>query len=104
MTYHDTRGRYYNDAAQGGVLFSTLYAPNQTGSPDRLVYCQSIPRAPCLSVSTSKIHTARSYHVGGVNVCLADGSVRFLTDRLPLPVLQALSTRRGGEVVSAGDY
>ena len=44
-----------------------------------------------------------SLHPGGVNVALADGSVRFLTVTLPQVTLQALSTRAGGEVAPA-DY
>jgi prepilin-type N-terminal cleavage/methylation domain-containing protein/prepilin-type processing-associated H-X9-DG protein len=44
-----------------------------------------------------------SGHPGGVNFAFADGSVRFLSDRIPLETLQALSTRAGGEVVT-GDF
>lgn len=45
---------------------------------------------------------ARSLHVGGVHLLVADGSVRFVSENLNLATWQALSTRSGGEVV--GEY
>lgn len=47
------------------------------------------------------LHTARSFHPGGVNVACADGSIRFVSDSIDLSVWRALSTRAGGE--SLGD-
>jgi prepilin-type N-terminal cleavage/methylation domain-containing protein/prepilin-type processing-associated H-X9-DG protein len=46
--------------------------------------------------------TARSYHSGGVNVLLMDGSVRFVGNGVALATWRALGTRSGGEV--AGDF
>jgi len=39
-----------------------------------------------------------SYHVGGANVALGDGSLRFLRTTTTAPALAALTTRAGGEV------
>lgn len=45
-------------------------------------------------------HAARSNHTGGVNLLLADGSVRFASDSIDLGIWQGISTRNGGEVVA----
>jgi prepilin-type N-terminal cleavage/methylation domain-containing protein/prepilin-type processing-associated H-X9-DG protein len=45
-----------------------------------------------------------SNHPGGVNVCFADGSVKFVKDSISTQTWWALGTRAGGEVVSADSY
>jgi hypothetical protein len=40
---------------------------------------------------------ARSYHIGGVQGALADGSVRFFSENVDLLLWQAIGTRGGGE-------
>ena len=45
-----------------------------------------------------------SFHPGGVNVLMGDGSVRFLKDTINVVALRGLVTLRGGEVVSADQY
>ena len=45
-----------------------------------------------------------SRHPGGGQFLFADGSVRFLKEKRPLAILQALGTRQGGEVLSADAY
>jgi prepilin-type N-terminal cleavage/methylation domain-containing protein/prepilin-type processing-associated H-X9-DG protein len=47
---------------------------------------------------------ARSNHPGGVNLLLADGSVRFVTNGIQPATWTALSTRAGGEVISDPNY
>jgi prepilin-type processing-associated H-X9-DG protein len=42
--------------------------------------------------------------IGGSNVALCDGSVRFVSVNVKLDVIKALSTRAGGEVINADDY
>jgi prepilin-type N-terminal cleavage/methylation domain-containing protein/prepilin-type processing-associated H-X9-DG protein len=45
-----------------------------------------------------------SNHPGGVNLCMADGSVKFIKDSVSIQTWQALGTRNGGEVVSSDSY
>lgn len=99
VTSHDVRGRLYNPARQGGMLFSTQYPPNTTVS-DRLEWCQSEPMAPCISTWSQINISARSYHRYGVNAALADGSVRFFGNDIAPPTWLAMGTRRGEETVT----
>lgn len=46
--------------------------------------------------------TARSWHPGGVNLLLADGSVRNIADSVEPFVWLGLSTRKGGEWLTNG--
>jgi prepilin-type N-terminal cleavage/methylation domain-containing protein/prepilin-type processing-associated H-X9-DG protein len=48
--------------------------------------------------------TARSFHPGGVNALLADGSVRFVKGSVNGSTWRALGTVAGGEVVSADAF
>jgi prepilin-type N-terminal cleavage/methylation domain-containing protein/prepilin-type processing-associated H-X9-DG protein len=51
-------------------------------------------------VGVDQAHIAsRSYHSGGVNACMADGSVRFFSDGVDIRAWRALGTRAGGEVI-----
>jgi prepilin-type processing-associated H-X9-DG protein len=48
--------------------------------------------------------TARSRHPGGVNVLLADGSVRFIKDSVNANTWWGIGTKAGGEVISADSF
>jgi len=44
--------------------------------------------------------TSRSFHVGGVNALLMDGSVQFVSDSVAKEIWQAYGTRNGSEVAT----
>lgn len=44
-------------------------------------------------------YAARSFHRGGVNAVLGDGSCRFISDQIDRLIWRALSTRAGGEPI-----
>jgi prepilin-type N-terminal cleavage/methylation domain-containing protein/prepilin-type processing-associated H-X9-DG protein len=48
--------------------------------------------------------TSRSYHPGGVNVLLGDGSVRFIRQSITGRTWRALGTVSGSEIISADQY
>jgi prepilin-type N-terminal cleavage/methylation domain-containing protein/prepilin-type processing-associated H-X9-DG protein len=53
----------------------------------------------CYDGNLNHMHiAASSYHTGGVNVCMADGSVRFVRDAIDFTAWQAMGSRIGGEV------
>jgi prepilin-type N-terminal cleavage/methylation domain-containing protein/prepilin-type processing-associated H-X9-DG protein len=102
----DLRGfSWWGDAAG----YETYLAPNSP-LPDVMTsidYCNNqAPNPPC-TVSTPALtdtYAARSRHPGGVQVALADGSVKFIKNAISLPVWQALSTTQGNEAFSSDQY
>jgi len=55
-------------------------------------------------ISLRAIMPPSSYHPGGVNLLLGDGSVRFIKDTIERAIWRALGTVSGGEVISADSY
>lgn len=52
----------------------------------------------------SDLVTPTSNHTGGVNVCMTDGSVKFIKDNVNPQTWWALGSRNGGEVISTDSY
>jgi len=70
----------------GGVAYDIDFTSQQEGSS--------------LTVPTVAALTARSYHTGGVNALLMDGSVRFVTNQTSQVTWRAFGTRAGGEIIA----
>jgi prepilin-type N-terminal cleavage/methylation domain-containing protein/prepilin-type processing-associated H-X9-DG protein len=58
-------------------------------------------RIPDLVVHFTGFFGPRSFHTGGANVVMADGSVHFLSSSMDAATHRALHSANGGEVVSA---
>jgi prepilin-type processing-associated H-X9-DG protein len=52
----------------------------------------------------SNLTNSDSWHSGGVNVSMADGSVKFIKDSINRATWWSLGTRANGEVIDAGAY
>jgi prepilin-type N-terminal cleavage/methylation domain-containing protein/prepilin-type processing-associated H-X9-DG protein len=96
---NDWRGDILND--DGVFKFMTITTPNSS-APD-IVNWAAPNGDPLMPVNTSgaEYSAARSRHTGGVNVSLCDGSVRFVSNSIPLGTWQALGTMNGNEVVGS---
>jgi prepilin-type N-terminal cleavage/methylation domain-containing protein/prepilin-type processing-associated H-X9-DG protein len=85
---------------RGLTAFNTLVPPNSKQ------YNWGGCRLDCegCGFAFGQYQNATSNHPGGVNVMLADGSVRFVKDSINMQTWWALGTRSGGEVLSADSY
>ena len=55
------------------------------------------------TLQTYLVVTTRSYHAGGINTLLMDGSVKFVTNSISQSTWRSVGTRAGGEAVP-GDW
>ncbi len=91
------RGDNWCQGAMCTTLFNTIVPPN--GENDTWAYCSLVPSGAC-----SNISNADSYHPGGINGLMADGSVRFFKDSVNQVTWWSLGTIGGGEVISSDSY
>jgi prepilin-type N-terminal cleavage/methylation domain-containing protein/prepilin-type processing-associated H-X9-DG protein len=128
--YTSYERRYWHwwcDGAFGDTMFTTMYPMN----PQRRMVDSEWDTSN--TATTSYVSAASSFHAGGCNFAFVDGSVRFLKDSIDswrldpatgepvgltvngsglyvlapgnqFGIYQALSTRAGGEVLSADQY
>ncbi|TVS09990.1 MAG: DUF1559 domain-containing protein [Planctomycetaceae bacterium] len=86
-----------------------LLPPNGNALDDRFMdrppRCSADPNhrhLRCVSGGSRAFQTARSYHPGGVHICLADGAVRFISDTVEMRTWLALLAMSRGDTL--GEY
>jgi hypothetical protein len=81
-----------------------LNPPNTTVRDTQVYQGVSLKQAPQTTIANNGTQAlyARSYHPGGVDVSLGDGSVRFMSNNVSAVVYKALGTRNGSE--PAGEF
>lgn len=96
-TNSDIRGVWMNPS-MGASVYSTRLNPNSR-EMDRLTACDgNIPNTSPLFCDDQDVDgpdtwaAARSYHTGGVNAALCDGSVRFISNNINNDLYRALGT------------
>jgi prepilin-type N-terminal cleavage/methylation domain-containing protein/prepilin-type processing-associated H-X9-DG protein len=82
--------------------YNHYYLPNDPINPDCVANFTGSD--PLLRSTGHGLSTARSRHGSGVNVWYCDGSVRFVSNSIQLPIWRSLATRNDGEVVNGEDY
>ncbi|HEV3164419.1 MAG TPA: DUF1559 domain-containing protein [Isosphaeraceae bacterium] len=86
--------------------YSNVGAPWIYGYHSTTSYWHSGPpnSRSCMFPPSRIATTANSRHPGGINVGLADGSVRFIKSTVNIQSWRALGTRNGTEVLSADSF
>jgi prepilin-type N-terminal cleavage/methylation domain-containing protein/prepilin-type processing-associated H-X9-DG protein len=88
-----------NDLSKQG--YSNVGAPWLQGYHSTTSYWHSGPpnSRSCMFPPSRIMTTANSDHTNGVNICLCDGSVRFVPNSISMATWRAVGTRNGGEVL-----
>ncbi|MDR3634501.1 MAG: DUF1559 domain-containing protein [Isosphaeraceae bacterium] len=85
------QGTYWWDGHPETGLYNHVMLPNQISCNDS-------------NVNDAAASTASSRHSGGVNLCMCDGSVKFIKQTINPVTWWALGSRAGSEVISADSF
>jgi prepilin-type processing-associated H-X9-DG protein len=89
---------------RGGINHNEFYNHTLPPNWNRNTGNAATQKYTCGDSSFRRTHiAASSYHTGGVNVCMADGSIRFVRDSVTFALWQAAGTITGGETNASLD-
>ncbi len=88
------RGEEWAHGSMAMNMFNTIVPPNQV----QWTHCG------LNASSRAVLSNADSYHPGGVNTLISDGSVKFIKNSINQTTWWALGTRANGEVTSSDSY
>ncbi len=86
------------------VVRGAAWADNANESPIHGfdVTAMNCPGTNVINVTNN--NEAYSFHTGGINISLADGSIRFLNEQIKFETFISLVTMNGGEVIDDTNY
>ncbi len=97
------KGAMWSLGEQGYSMMNFIQVPNDSQYP--FGTCTILGDGADGGADDSAFCGPESYHPGGANVLLCDGSVRFIKNSVNrTAVMWSLATRNGGEIVSADQY
>ena len=94
-------GHDWGVGGMGATLFNTIVPPNS--QQYKWSACRTDCNGGCDGASMD-YSNSQSYHPGGANCLLADGSVKFIKSTIAMPTWWGLGSRAGGEVISSDQY
>ncbi len=99
------QGRSRGTAWQISYPYYAIYSLyNHVGAPNSRLCSNAVASGNTGALDVFGTAPPTSYHPGGVNMAMTDGSVRFVKDSVNLSTWWALGTRSGGEVISSDAY
>jgi prepilin-type N-terminal cleavage/methylation domain-containing protein/prepilin-type processing-associated H-X9-DG protein len=90
-----------NGKMTGGFNYKTGWASHATGFDPRMIAPGKCSGVGSCTINCTNDQGVYSFHPGGANVGMGDGSVRFLTSSLSPEVFAGLLTRANGEIIQA---
>jgi prepilin-type N-terminal cleavage/methylation domain-containing protein/prepilin-type processing-associated H-X9-DG protein len=98
---NSNRGYRWQTGSPGLSLTNIIITPNMTRFP--LSACRMDCGAGC-GTDFGHLFATSSFHSGGANVLLGDGSVRFVKDSVSQTVWMSIGSTNGGEAISSDSW